>query len=61
MDECSRRRCNWPVCLTEEQARRLTQELVYEEETGLPHPNPDLTDYRLIHNCVEIRDEEPPW
>jgi hypothetical protein len=45
--------CNWPSCLTEAQAAQLVAEIEYEERTGEPYPDPDLTDYRTICGCRE--------
>lgn len=44
--------CDWPSCLSPEQAKQLSEECEYSLR-GDVHPNPDLTDYRKIHGCVE--------
>lgn len=60
------RDCVWPDCLSPEQSRRLAEEIEYEEVHGVPQPGRDLTDYRVIHGCVDsgrpdLFGEEPPW
>ncbi len=47
--------CDWPNCMTPEAVKHLLVALDYEERTGEPYPNPDLTDYRALCGC-----EEPP-
>lgn len=44
--------CVWPNCLNEAQAARLAAE-IERELSGEPVPDPDLTDYRGLHKCVE--------
>lgn len=52
--------CNWPVCLSAEAAQRLAEECEYSLR-GDEHPDPDLTDYRVVHDCVEPQrgDDDP--
>jgi hypothetical protein len=49
----TKRKCVWPGCLTEEQGRRLTGEIAYEDIHGVPQPGRDLTDWRAVHGCVD--------
>lgn len=61
----AQRPCTWPSCLTDEQAARLVVACEYSLR-GEVEPDPDLTDYRAVHGCVEpvcgiVGDDEPPW
>ena len=52
------RECVWPACLSEAQSAQLVADLVYEETHGEPYPDPDLTDWRMVHGCVDSGDVE---
>jgi hypothetical protein len=59
-----RKDCVFPDCLTVAQGIRLAAEIDCEMLGG-EHPEPDLTDWRLVHHCKEPErkddTDEPPF